>query len=813
MKANRRIISLFLTFVMLVGTISGMTLTSSAAEYQQTNTYVLNYNGVYEGSKWQYFSPYMLAWNYENDSDYNNAISFTLYDTVNGKGFATYCTDIAVGLDNNSNFRRINLEDSDYAGAAAGMLRSVVLKGFPNTGVDALGKAAGVEDLTVGEAVAATQAAIWQAAHGDRVQFTDFVYDFDTAWNESATQHYADCYAEIASGYAAEENEALIQSHIEKVFNYLINLEPTAPTGVVASEASFVEWSSQVSEPDANGNCTVTATATVDVNVGSSDHLTLSAVVGGFTASAQLKNGKDTYSLVIPNVPEATARGEVTLAIDGTQASSDVYLFDAVGGRDQSQSLIGITDSSLPVHAEVNANDRVLIINKTDGNRVGLQNITFDIYYVCTVSEYVNGDVTLGTGVTTIDGKEYFSAPTGGDLSKYVTGKLPISSVVTDKNGQATYNFGNDNDGIYIVVERKNAATTGAVSPFFIAVPGGADPDASNAYQIVVEPKNTVIEEDVEIEKDVNQIDNDHDTHDIGETHTWIIQSSIPTGLANAQKYEITDSLNYQLTYVGNLKVTVSEKSAAAGDDLETLVEGEDYVLTVTSGKDKNDQDITSFKVALTKAGMKKVATVEGNQPEIRVYFDAYIDEDAVLGTEIPNQAHVDYKNNVGIDDEADSDIPEVHTGGASLLKVDASNHDKTLAGAAFTVYRPASQSEIESGEIEHITVDGQQLAVVKAAQVTSGEDGRGVVRGLAYGTYYLVETEAPEGYNLLTKPVAIEINATSHTEDAVVKIFNSTKFTLPATGGMGTTLFTCGGIGIIGAAAVVLATGKKKRT
>lgn len=832
----KRIISLLMAIMLVVTALSGLAVTVAAAE---DDVYVLNYNGAYEGAKWQYFSPYWPAFELDGADDYTQSISFTLYDTTNADPFWTYCTDLEVGLVADSNFRRINLEDSTYAGAAAGVLRSIVLKGYPNTDVADLAIAAGVESLTVGEAVAATQAAIWQTAHGDRVEFTDFCRTIDTDWAEDGTANFKECYAEIESGYAVAENEAVIEANIEKVFNYLINLEATAPTGVVASESSFIEWDSVVTD-NGDNTATVTATATVDVTVGDTDSLTLTATVGDYAASTTLQDGEKEYTLVIENVPTNVADDAVTLAISGTQALSDVYLFDAVGARGTSQSLIGITDNALPVYAAVNANDRILILNKHDDG-TGLQNIVFDIYYVCSVEEYVTGEVVIGTGTTTVDGVEYFSAPTEEDIAKYVKG-LPTATITTDANGQASFNFGNNNDGIYIVVERENDITTGAVSPFFVAIPGGADADNTDNYIVEVDVKNTVKDEDVIIEKDVTEIDNDWSTYDVGETHTWIIQSSIPTGMATGLKYEITDTLNYQLTYVGNVKVTVSEKTAKAGEDLLVLTEGEDYILTVTPGTEtvnEVEEDITSFKVALTKTGMEKVAAVEGTEPEVRVYFDAYIDEDAIIATEIPNQAHISYENNVGFDFDKDSDIPVVITGAGQLLKVDASNHDKVLSGATFNVYREATAEEIADETIETVKMevpvtttadDGtvttemveKELVQVsfynnaamvgeKVTEVVSDEYGKGVIYGLAYGTYYLVETKAPAGYNMLPTPVEMVIDAASYTDAEVVTIYNAAGFQLPSTGGEGTTMFMVVGGVIIAAAMMLIVVPKKK--
>ena len=810
MQKSKQLLALLMAVLLAVSVLGATVHAEQApAGYEAEETYVLNYNGVYNGPKWQYFSPYIPAWVYNGQSDYNNTIAFTLYDTRSGQGFATYCTDVAVGLSNDSNFRRINLEDSTYAGSAAGKLRSVYLNGFPHTALEDLAAAAGVEDLTVGEAVAATQLAIWNTAHADQMTVTDFCRSFDTQWNANGVTEYFDaCHAEIESGYAVTENEALIEGHIEKVFRWLMDLAPTDPTGAVASYRSFSSWDAVVTRND-DGTCNVTATAAVEVTLHDGDELTLTAMAGDYTASVALENGAQEYTLTIENVPAGIAQGEITLAIDGVQSLGDVYLFDAEGDRGDSQSLIGWTENALPVHAQVNANDRVLHIYKTaDG--VGLQNISFDIYRVCSVEEYVSGEVILGTGVIELDGVEYFSAPTEEDIARYIKG-LPFATVTTDENGCAAFNFGNENDGIYIVAERENAVTTGAVSPFFVAVPGGSSASATDAYEITVEPKNTVIREDVEIGKDVNRIGNDHDTHDVGQTHTWIIQSTIPAGLATGLRYEITDTLNYQLTFLGNVRAAVSEQDAPAHEDLLILTEGEDYSLTITEGTelvDGTEEPITSFRIALTASGMAKVAAVEGTEPVVRVYFDACIDEDAILGTEIPNQAHIRYENNVGIDFGRDSDTPEVHTGGISLVKVDASNQGRRLAGAKFTL-----NLQNEDGTYSPVSFFTDAAMTQRAAEAVTDADGCALFYGLAYGTYYLIETEAPEGYNLLTEPVEVVVSAVTHLAENAVLVTNSAQFRLPETGGMGTALFTLGGAGLLGTGALVLLGGRKKKT
>ena len=248
------------------------------------------------------------------------------------------------------------------------------------------------------------------------------------------------------------------------------------------------------------------------------------------------------------------------------------------------------------------------------------------------------------------------------------------------------------------------------------------------------------------------------------------------------------------------------------------------------------------FTVSLTEKGMAYVAQNLGTgteyTPEIRVYFKAVINENAAMGQIIPNQATLDYTNSAGVDYESKSDIPEVHTGGTNILKVDSS--ENPLAGAIFKIAREATAEELANesiqkelltiGEDKTITVVFEQfhatkdLSGEKVSQVTTDENGEAVLYGLAYGQYYIVETKAPAGYNLLTAPIAVTIDAESHltaadfepeAEDAVdntIQVVN-TRFVLPDTGGVGTTLFTVTGIAVMGCAGLlILMNSKKKR-
>lgn len=109
---------------------------------------------------------------------------------------------------------------------------------------------------------------------------------------------------------------------------------------------------------------------------------------------------------------------------------------------------------------------------------------------------------------------------------------------------------------------------------------------------------------------------------------------------------------------------------------------------------------------------------------------------------------------------------------------------------------------------------------------ITTGETGELVINGLADGTYYLTETKAPKGYNLLREPVKVTIghkdangkltetsfvgNQTETDTSGVVKVENNAGAELPSTGGIGTTVFYVLGSAMALGAVILLVTKKR---
>lgn len=142
---------------------------------------------------------------------------------------------------------------------------------------------------------------------------------------------------------------------------------------------------------------------------------------------------------------------------------------------------------------------------------------------------------------------------------------------------------------------------------------------------------------------------------------------------------------------------------------------------------------------------------------------------------------------------------------------------DTKLADAKFDLYRTATREEIDKGvaiDIPHTDIKGIKL---EGDKITNA-DGVTVFEKYEANAdkydYYLVETAAPAGYNILDN--AVKVNFTddkvANTEGIyTVNVSNSSGIKLPVTGGTGTVIFTVIGIVLMAGAVLLFVFARKK--
>ena len=162
-------------------------------------------------------------------------------------------------------------------------------------------------------------------------------------------------------------------------------------------------------------------------------------------------------------------------------------------------------------------------------------------------------------------------------------------------------------------------------------------------------------------------------------------------------------------------------------------------------------------------------------------------------------------------------DTVDVTTFAIKIDKFVKNQEANKLAGAKFDLYRTATQAEIDAGTSVEIPLTSIQGIKLEGDKVTDANGAATFEKYEANGDrydYYLVETQAPSGYNLLdnAKKLNFTGNDVAETHGVyTVEVPNSSGIKLPITGGTGTVIFTVIGIALMVGAVVLLVVSRKK--
>lgn len=372
-------------------------------------------------------------------------------------------------------------------------------------------------------------------------------------------------------------------------------------------------------------------------------------------------------------------------------------------------------------------------------------------------------------------------------LEQYHTdnGAKYTSANVTDNTSTATKDITVTSAGVYAIHGVETGFTyneMAAYVSFDKYDPATGVPTALKDADVYAKKKDDTIEK--------STTDNNLATG-ISETVDFTVNTTVPYGVS---EWKLTDKIS------GAAYVTETESANAGKVKVSVKIGAADPIdRYATVGENSFTLDLTD------------IATVEANvgAPVVLTY------QAVVTGKIVGNTIESGDGNNK-------SEEVKLYTGSITLQKLgekmDASGADDatnrpTLAGAGFKISRKVM---VNGAEVEQwATFDDNKVLtgwvedIEQATEVfTEGDDGEVTVSGLDAGTYHFKETTAPEGYSINEDGKDVELTLGEGVQQATAEFSVDSSMTdtklaaLPATGGIGTYIFTIAGIIIMAAAA-----------
>ena len=318
-------------------------------------------------------------------------------------------------------------------------------------------------------------------------------------------------------------------------------------------------------------------------------------------------------------------------------------------------------------------------------------------------------------------------------------------------------------------------------------------------------------------------------TYAIGQTVNYTLVVDVPDYPENAvdKKFIIADYLSKGLTFnEGSVRIYNYDDSKEENKGTELTNDFADYEFT----DEKHPAEETSPSFAKSFKGNYSILA-----EKVIVEYSATVNEKAVVketadtDNKLDNKAYLIYNNNPYTEDGY-REIPDeerVYTYGIQVTKTD--NGDTKLPGAEFNLKQGEETLKfVKDGSVYRLPLTEEEDAKASETLVTD-ENGLIMIKGLDLGTYTLVETKAPDGYELPANPETVITLADdaddSGKPDGILNndpdgngtfettVVNTKPGILPVTGGIGTALFTICGLLLMSGAVILVVTVSRRKS
>lgn len=442
-------------------------------------------------------------------------------------------------------------------------------------------------------------------------------------------------------------------------------------------------------------------------------------------------------------------------------------------------------------------------------------------------------NITWGSGVTT-QGQAAFgdaaakaeSLTTEEDARAFAKAVAPyLTNPSVSTAGDGTYTIANLDSGYYLVKDKDNTLTNADdfYTAYLMKVVGN----------VTAAPKGDKPTLNKQIKHNENGEWGVVGDNQIGDTVEFRTITKVPnTSGYTKYDYIIHDTMSAGLT--SNVK-TSADITIKVND--ATVLPAEYYTVTANGNS-------FSVQVDILKAIQDgKLA----HDNELYTYYTGVLNADAKVYDEgkQDNVAYLEYSNNPNVDtDKGKTPEKKVYDWTFKMGINKVNENGGQLTGAKFALSKNGTLKvadmncndegipAVTTGLIGMVKIsDGEyRVAVDGDTNVVYVVDaGNPVIKGLDDAIdYYLYETKAPAGYNLMTEPVhfvisasyaadgsnytsvTVTVGAAAASDTLSANVVNKSGSTLPETGGIGTTIFYVLGSLLVVGAGVVLITRKR---